>query len=78
MSEKTKDVLIRSIRTFWEAALAAIIVSLPEIVDLIPSGWAAIKPVFISVGVGALAAGITAAYNGVLKPYLDKSKTKEA
>lgn len=77
MKEKMKDVLIRAGKTFWQATLATIVVAMPEIIDLIPAGWEALQPVLISAGVGAVAAGLSAAYNGVLAPILDKMKHKQ-
>ena len=74
MNEKLKDILIRALKTFWQASLAAIVVAIPEIVDLVPQGWQAIKPVLISAGIGAIAAGCSAVYNGLIKPFADKHK----
>lgn len=68
-----KDVLERALKTFWQAALASLLFALPEIIELIPNGWEAIQPALISVGVGALAAGCSALYNGVFAPMLKPS-----
>lgn len=77
MNEKIKDVLVRAGKTFWQAMLATVVVALPEIIELIPAGWEALQPVLISAGVGAVAAGLSAAYNGVLVPIIDKMKLKQ-
>ena len=77
MKEKMKDVLIRAGKTFWQATLASIVVVMPEIIELVPAGWEVLKPVLISAGVGAVAAGLSATYNGVLAPILDKMKLKQ-
>lgn len=80
MNEKAKDVVIRAAKTFWQTALASIIFAMPQIVENLYAGWAVLKPVLVSAGIGALAAGFSATYNGVLKPLADKLKannTKE-
>ena len=72
-----KDVLIRALKTFWQAMLATLVVAIPEIVELVPQGWGVLKPVLISAGVGAIAAGFSAAYNGVILPIINKAKAKQ-
>ncbi len=72
-----KDVLIRALKTFWQAMLATLVVAIPEIVELVPQGWGVLKPVLISAGVGAIAAGFSAAYNGVILPMINKAKAKQ-
>lgn len=74
MNLKVKDVLIRAGKTFWQASLASLVVTIPEIIDLIPNGWDAVIPVLVSAGVGALAAGLSAVWNGVVAPMLNKLK----
>jgi hypothetical protein len=78
MKSITKDVLIRAGKTFWQAALASLVVAIPEIIDLIPKGWQAIKPVALSASIGALAAGLSAVYNGVIAPIINRSKPIDA
>lgn len=78
MKRKIKDVLIRAGKTFWQAALASLVVAIPEIIDLIPKGWQVIKPVALSAGIGALAAGLSAVYNGVIAPIINRSKPIDA
>ena len=77
MNSKFKDVLIRAGKTFWQAALASLVIAFPEIINLIPKGWDAVMPVLLSAGVGAVAAGLSAVWNGVVAPMLDKMKHKE-
>jgi hypothetical protein len=77
MDRKVKDVLIRSGKTFWQASLGSLAVSIPEIIKLIPNGWEAFMPVLLSAVVGAIAAGLCAAWNGVIAPMLEKMKYKE-
>jgi hypothetical protein len=74
VNETVKDVLIRALKTFWQAGLASLCLAIPEIIELIPSGWNAVVPVLVSACIGALAGGLSAAYNGVLKPLLEKYK----
>lgn len=74
MNEKFKDVVIRAFKTFWQTALASVIFSMPQILENLGAGWGVLKPLLISAGVGALAAGFSAAYNGVLKPLAEKLK----
>jgi hypothetical protein len=76
MKEKIKDIAVRAGKTFWQAMLATALVAFPEIVELIPSGWEALKPVLISAVVGAIAAGLSATYNGVIAPIIDKVNAK--
>lgn len=70
MTNKTHDVLVRALKTFWQAALASLAVSMPAVVELLPNGWEAVGPLLSSALVGAVAAGFSALYNGVLKPML--------
>ena len=69
MSIQTRDVLIRALKTFWQAALASVAANFTVLADamIAESGW---QKLGISVLVGALAAGFSAAYNGVIKPLL--------
>lgn len=70
MKSKIKDILVRAGKTFWQAALASVAISIPEMIDLIPVGWVALKPLLVSAGVGALAAGLSAVWNGVIAPII--------
>lgn len=74
MSEKMKDVVTRAFKTFWQTALASLIFAIPEIANNLGAGWEVLEPLLLSVGVGALSAGLCAAYNGVLKPIAEKIK----
>lgn len=77
MTKKANDILVRALKTFWQAALASLAVSMPSVVNLLPKGWEAVEPLLLSALVGALAAGFSALYNGVLKPLLAVSEEKE-
>ena len=73
MNEKMKDVLIRALKTFWQAALASIVAALGsgaigmEIFQ--DNTWV---KVLVSIAIGAVASGFSAIYNGIIKPLLDK------
>ena len=75
--EKFKDVLIRALKTLWQAMLSYIIINIHVIADAITTdlevgGFETLKSVGLSVAVGAIAAGLSALYNGVLKPLMVK------
>ena len=55
MNEKTKDILIRAGKTFWQEAL---------------TDWSTGKQLLLSLAVGAAAAGFSAVYNGIVRPRL--------
>ena len=63
-----KDIAIRALKTFWQAAIAYLVASLGTGVDLFEGE--ATKGLLI----GALAAGISASWNGVVQPRLNKLK----
>ena len=56
--------------------LASVLIAIPEIVELIPEGWELMKPVLVSAVVGAIASGLSAMYNGVVAPILERLKSK--
>lgn len=70
MSEKTKDVLIRAMKTFWQAALAYLLADV-SVLQAALTDWSTGKQVLISLAVGAAAAGASAVYNGLIKPLLE-------
>lgn len=63
-----KDVAIRALKTFWQAAVAYLVASLSQGVDLFEG------EVIGGLLIGALAAGISASWNGVVQPRFDKLK----
>ena len=73
MNPETKDVLIRALKTFWQAALASIVAAIGsgaiglEIFQ--DNTWV---KVLVSIIIGAVASGLSAIYNGLIKPWLDK------
>ena len=75
MSTKTKDVLIRALKTFWQASASYLIVNINAIANAITSdlevgGFETLKSVGITVLVGAVAAGLSAVWNGFIKDKL--------
>ena len=75
MKDKIRDVLIRAGKTFWQAAAAYIVATFGT--QLAGVDWFdtdALATVLIGITVGALAAGLCAAWNGVIAPVLEKLK----
>ena len=62
----TKDIAIRALKTFWQSAVAYLVAALSTGVDLFEGD------VLGGLLIGALAAGISASWNGVVQPRLDK------
>lgn len=69
MNIQAKDVLIRALKTFWQAALASLMANFSILADALVSegAW---KRIAVSIAVGAIAAGLSAVYNGIIKPLL--------
>ena len=63
-----KDVAIRALKTFWQSAAAYLVASIAQGVDLFEG------EVIGGLLIGALAAGLSASWNGVVQPRLDKLK----
>lgn len=72
-----KDWVVRALKTFWQAALASLVVSIPQIVELIPLGWQAAKPFVFSILVGAAAGGFSAFYNKFINPLFNQQEEKD-
>ena len=70
MNENQKDVLIRAARTFWQAMLAYLLADAAVLQEAL-CDWGRGRRVLLSLGVGAVAAGLSAVYNGVLLPALE-------
>lgn len=62
------DVLVRALKTFVQASIAYLVASLGQGIDLFE------VEVLGGLLIGALAAGISASWNGVVQPMLDKCK----
>ena len=68
----TKDVAIRALKTFWQSAIAYLVMSLSQGIDLFE------VEVIGGLLIGALAAGISASWNGVVQPVLNRLKGGDA
>ena len=64
----TKDVAIRALKTFWQSAIAYLVAALSTGVDLFEG------EVISGLLIGALAAGISASWNGAIQPVLNRLK----
>ena len=73
-----KDVAIRAFKTFWQSGIAYLVATFStqmggvDVFDI-----EALKSVVGGLLIGALAAGISASWNGVMQPMLDKYKGGE-
>ncbi len=77
MNEKVKDILIRAFKTFWQAVIAYFATSFgTQIAGIDVFNFDALKNVIIGLIVGSVAAGLSATWNGVIQPALDKLKAK--
>ena len=68
-----KDVAVRSVKTFWQSAMAYLIATLSTQmagVDIFDPH--ALKNVIGGLLIGALAAGLSASWNGAIQPILNK------
>lgn len=63
-----KDIAVRALKTFWQSAIAYLVASLGQGVDLFEG------EVIGGLLIGALAAGISASWNGVVQPVLNRLK----
>ena len=64
-----KDVAIRALKTFWQSAVAYLVAALStQGVDLFE------REVIGGLLIGALAAGLSASWNGAVQPVLNKLK----
>ena len=70
-----KDVAIRAMKTFWQSGIAYLVatfstqMSCVDVFDLHD-----VQSLFGGLLIGALAAGLSASWNGVIQPILDKCK----
>ena len=70
MNENQKDVLIRAARTCWQAMLAYLLADATVLQEALLD-WSRGRHVLLTLGVGAVAAGLSAMYNGVFLPLLE-------
>lgn len=67
-----KDIAIRALKTFWQSAVAYIVATLStQGVDLFE------RDVVGGLLIGALAAGISASWNGAVQPVLNMLKGRD-
>lgn len=67
--EKRKDVLVRAGRTFWQAMLAYLLADATMLRTAL-TDFGSGKRALLILFVGAVAAGLSAVYNGVFVPML--------
>jgi hypothetical protein len=73
-----KDVAIRAMKTFWQSGIAYLVATFStqmgtvDVFDLHD-----VQSVFGGLLVGALAAGLSASWNGVIQPILERYKGGE-
>lgn len=71
----TKDVAIRALKTFWQSSIAYLVATFStQMAGVDVFDPEAFKSVSASLLIGALSAGISAAWNGAVQPVLDKVK----
>ena len=70
MNAKTKDVLIRALKTFWEAALGYLLADAALLREALTVPLK--ESILVTLFVGAAAAGFSAIYNGIIGPSLPK------
>lgn len=69
MNEKCRDVLLRAVKTFWQAALAYLLTDAALLKEALTAPGDG-KCMLFSLLIGAIAAGFSAIYNGLVRPAL--------
>ena len=64
----TKDIMVRALKTFWQSAIAYLLASISQGADLFEG------EVIGGLLIGALAAGLSASWNGAVQPVLNRLK----
>ena len=78
MTAKTKDVLNRALKTFIQATIASLIVNIESIMMSLQSlSLDTLKQVALPIIIGAIAAGISAAWNQIIAPWLNSQNKVE-
>ena len=71
----TKDVAVRALKTFWQSGIAYLVATFStQMAGVDVFDFESMKSVIGGLVIGALAAGISASWNGVVQPMLDKYK----
>ena len=69
MSEKMKDVWLRALKTFWQAALGYLLADAALLREALTIPME--RSLWATLLAGAAAAGFSAIYNGLLKPMVE-------
>lgn len=78
MNEKAKDVAKKAMQRFLQSSIAYLVAALStQIAGVDVFDLHALKSVAGSLIIGAFAAGLSASWNGVIQPVLDKLKKEE-
>lgn len=64
------DWLVRALKTFWQAALSYVFADMTLLSSVMQDVQTGKRAIAVLV-VGAVAAGLSAVYNGVIKPWLE-------
>ena len=72
MNAKTKDVLIRALKTFWQAALGYLLADAALLQAALTMPLK--DSILATLLAGAAAAGFSAIYNGIIEPMLPSIK----
>ncbi len=70
MNEKQKDVLIRAVRTFWQAMVAYLLADVTVLQSAL-TDWPRSRHLLLTLGIGAVAAGLSAVYNALIRPWME-------
>ena len=70
MDNFVKDVLSRAGRTFWQAMLAYLLADATVLQEAL-GDWPGGRHVLLTLFIGAVAAGLSAVYNGVIRPWME-------
>ena len=66
LNSKQKDVLTRAWRTFWQAMLAYLLADATLLQEAL-CDWSRGRHMLLTLFIGAVAAGLSAVYNGLLR-----------
>ena len=73
-----KDVAIRAFKTFWQSGIAYLVATFStQMAGVDAFDIESMRNVLASLFIGALAAGVSASWNGVVQPMLNRLKGGE-